>query len=147
MQMKTFHFIERIGSKITRTGTVSAPNMDGFPKTSPEAQIELLDSPSTVTLPAYWDQARKAPVALPDRPSPAHQFNYQVLKWVPDTQLAWGLVRSERNKKMADSDWSMLPDVSMSPERKQAWVEYRQQLRDITNQPDPTNIVWPKAPS
>ena len=35
----------------------------------------------------------------------------------------------------------------MTPEEVQAWRTYRQQLRDVTSQPDPFNIVWPTPPS
>ena len=53
-------------------------------------------------------------------------------------------IRSERNRLLTDSDWTQLPD---SPADKTAWATYRQQLRDITNQTDPFNIVWPIAPA
>jgi hypothetical protein len=33
-------------------------------------------------------------------------------------------------------------DVVMTPE----WIAYRQALRDITDQQDPFNIIWPIKP-
>lgn len=144
--MKTFHFIERVGRKIIRIGSVPAPSMDGFPKADPASVIEIIDAPCGVPLPAYWDQLRRSAVSLPPRPSPAYEFNYDQLKWVADVQLLWREVRAERDRRMSASDWVVLPDVSMSAERKQAWLEYRQALRDITKQSDPAAIVWPKAP-
>lgn len=60
------------------------------------------------------------------------------------TAVQWDSVRAERNKKLSDCDWTQLPDV---PVDATAWAAYRQQLRDIANQPDPFNIVWPAAPS
>lgn len=54
---------------------------------------------------------------------------------------------SMRNNKLAASDWTQLPDYPMSAEEKAAWAVYRQQLRDITNQPGfPDNIIWPTEP-
>jgi hypothetical protein len=49
-----------------------------------------------------------------------------------------------RNKLLAESDWTQLPDVSVD---KQAWVEYRQALRDIPGQPKfPKEVYWPNIP-
>lgn len=59
------------------------------------------------------------------------------------TATQWDRIRAERNKKLADCDWTQLPDA---PVDAAAWATYRQELRDITNQPDPFAIVWPTAP-
>lgn len=58
-------------------------------------------------------------------------------------ELAW-----DRAKKMlAESDWSMLPDVPMTSGTKAAWIEYRRALREIRLQPGfPDAIQWPKVP-
>jgi len=53
----------------------------------------------------------------------------------------WNAIRSARNELLKDSDWTQLSD---SPVDKTAWATYRQALRDITKQPDPFNITWPK---
>jgi hypothetical protein len=55
----------------------------------------------------------------------------------------WAAVRAERNEKLAECDWTQLPDA---PVDAAAWAAYRQQLRDITLQPDPFNIIWPTPP-
>lgn len=55
----------------------------------------------------------------------------------------WEVVRIERNARLAASDWTQLPDA---PVDAAAWAEYRQELRDITSQDDPFNIVWPSEP-
>jgi hypothetical protein len=54
----------------------------------------------------------------------------------------WGVVRAERNKLLAACDWTQLPDASADAA---AWAVYRQALRDITNQANPFNIVWPEG--
>lgn len=61
----------------------------------------------------------------------------------PDYEAQWELVRKQRNVKLAASDWTQLPDA---PVDAAAWAEYRQALRDVTDQADPFNIVWPTAP-
>jgi hypothetical protein len=54
--------------------------------------------------------------------------------------------RAYRNRLIAQTDWVTLPDVNLP--NKAAWLVYRQQLRDITNQSGfPTDIDWPVAPS
>lgn len=58
----------------------------------------------------------------------------------------WEFVRNERNRLLLESDWTQLPDTSLTEEKKLEWQSYRQQLRDITTQPDPYNIVWPTKP-
>ena len=53
-------------------------------------------------------------------------------------------VRDTRNQKLKDSDWTQLIDA---PVDRQAWVVYRQELRDITAQPEfPWAVVWPEMP-
>jgi len=59
------------------------------------------------------------------------------------TAAQWDSIRAERNRKLADCDWTQLPDA---PVDAAAWAAYRQELRDITMQADPFNIVWPIAP-
>lgn len=52
--------------------------------------------------------------------------------------------RATRNELLTSSDWTQLSDA---PINKQAWASYRQNLRDITSQPEfPWNIIWPNTP-
>ena len=41
-------------------------------------------------------------------------------------------LRQKRNVLIASSDWTVLSDSPLSAEVKTAWLEYRQDLRDIT---------------
>jgi hypothetical protein len=41
-------------------------------------------------------------------------------------------LRQRRNALIASSDWTVLSDSPLSAEVKTAWLEYRQDLRDIT---------------
>lgn len=81
---------------------------------------------------------------IPPRPSQYHHFDYTTKEWVLDLDAAWAGVRAERDRLLAASDWTQLPDVPLTT--KEAWAAYRQALRDITEQPDPLNIVWPEPP-
>ena len=53
-------------------------------------------------------------------------------------------VRNTRNNKLADCDWTQLPDA---PVDAAAWAAYRQSLRDISSQPGfPWDVQWPEEP-
>lgn len=55
-------------------------------------------------------------------------------------------VRMSRNSMLSSSDWTQAKDIDDSV--SSLWVPYRQQLRDITEQPGfPFNINWPVAPT
>lgn len=69
-----------------------------------------------------------------------HEAAYKATK---DAEQAKS-VREQRNQKLKDSDWTQLIDA---PVDRQAWVVYRQELRDITSQAGfPWNIQWPAQP-
>lgn len=54
-------------------------------------------------------------------------------------------IDNQRSMLLQQSDWTQLPDVPLITQQK--WLDYRQQLRDITLQPDyPNNVVWPIPP-
>tara|TARA_R110000803_G_scaffold209744_1_gene279951 strand:- start:46 stop:417 length:372 start_codon:yes stop_codon:yes gene_type:complete len=59
-------------------------------------------------------------------------------------KVQWETVREKRNKLLTESDWTQLPDIPQAT--KDLWEPYRQELRDVTNQPDPYNITWPTPP-
>ena len=61
-----------------------------------------------------------------------------------DVQQQFDHVRFIRDRELAATDWTQLPDA---PCDKQAWAEYRQALRDLPAQHiDPKQIVWPEKP-
>ena len=43
------------------------------------------------------------------------------------------VLRTERNRLLTESDWTQMPDTSLSEEQKTQWQTYRQSLRDLTN--------------
>lgn len=85
-------------------------------------------------------------VPKPKKPTQHHTFDYTTKQWVdprtPETE--WPLVRAKRDRLIAATDWTQLPDVPLTT--KEVWANYRQALRDVTLQADPFNIVWPVAP-
>jgi hypothetical protein len=61
-------------------------------------------------------------------------------------QTQWIQVRYDRNQYLQECDWTQLSDSPLTVEEKAAWATYRQELRDVTLQPDPFNITWPTKP-
>ena len=57
---------------------------------------------------------------------------------------AMGALRRERDRLLAESDWTQQPDA---PADTAAWAKYRQALRDLpAKTDDPEAVKWPKAP-
>ena len=54
----------------------------------------------------------------------------------------WANVRSQRNSKLAETDYLALSDNTLATNMK----TYRQELRDVPTQSDPDNITWPSKP-
>jgi len=90
---------------------------------------------------------------------PSYDETTQVLKWTGGGFMIrnmtaderesvllqrWTVVRTERNRRLQECDWTQLSD---SPANKEEWAAYRQLLRDITSQPDPFAIDWPVPPA
>lgn len=57
------------------------------------------------------------------------------------------IMRQYRNSFLFLSDWTQMPDSPLDTEKKEAWRDYRQKLRDISEQPEfPWAISWPTCP-
>lgn len=57
---------------------------------------------------------------------------------------ALNALRAERDGKLKETDWWVLPDRTPT----QAQLDYRQALRDITNTySSPNDVVWPEKPA
>ena len=85
------------------------------------------------------------PVEIPEKSSPYADFDYATKQWVVNRALAIADISQKRQKLLASSDWTQMPDVLLAT--KTAWATYRQALRDIPKQSGyPTNIIWPTPP-
>jgi hypothetical protein len=63
-----------------------------------------------------------------------------------ELESQWAFIRRRRNEFLLECDWTQLQDSPLSEQKQQEWQTYRQSLRDITEQPDPFNIIWPTKP-
>lgn len=63
-------------------------------------------------------------------------------------QAAWDALRSERDRRLSDSDWVVLINLETSGPVPQVWIDYRQALRDLpSNTAHPASPNWPQRPS
>ena len=67
------------------------------------------------------------------------------------------LLRIERNKLIAETDWTQLKDIDLDIIRERNWKNYRQALRDLPAKSNPeldsfgnldmSSVSWPDKPS
>jgi hypothetical protein len=63
----------------------------------------------------------------------------------PELSLTWDQIRSQRNYLLSQTDWIFAPDVTLK--NKEAWLTYRQSLRDIPSTfKSPEEVIWPEKP-
>ena len=67
-----------------------------------------------------------------------------------DIERVWLSIKSQRYRKLAESDWTQFTDAPFTPEQKNAWAAYRQELRNIpetfSSAAHPDEVVWPTKP-
>lgn len=60
-----------------------------------------------------------------------------------DTAMAEA-VRAERDRRLAECDWTQMPDAPLDDTARAAWTIYRQALRDVPQQAGfPEAVAWP----
>lgn len=67
------------------------------------------------------------------------------------------LLREERDKRLAETDWTQLKDIDLDIIRERNWKNYRQKLRDLPSKNIPklnsngdldmSSVDWPTKPS
>ena len=113
-------------------------------RTFEETILSFFDtSPHTYSFGDTWESIQ-LPEGYEKPPKEAFEAKLQELI---DAQ-PWKELREERNKRIAQTDYLFTSDYPhASEEAKQAWLDYRQALRDLpANTTDPENPVWPVAP-
>lgn len=67
--------------------------------------------------------------------------------YVPTDEELARQVRDERDRKLEETDWYMMPDYPTDPETLEVVKNYRKALRGITLQSGfPRNVEWPVVP-
>ena len=139
------------------------------------ALTRIPDHPSELTIPESGTVEVEPELYLPYEPNPQYEERPEIDPWTQDlipgevtspTQetVPWVVyeltaeeqalriadaannIRAERDYRLAFSDGIMsAPDCPV--EDKEPWLEYRQALRDVPQQPDfPKQVIWPTRP-
>jgi hypothetical protein len=122
-----------------------------FPETIPETVlINYSVFPLTATEQPQVDYTQNVTEGTPVQIAGAWTQVWDVTAATPEqiterTATQAGVVRKQRNRLLADSDWTQLPDA---PVDASAWASYRQALRDVTSQTGfPWSVTWPEPPA
>ena len=77
--------------------------------------------------------------------------------WDLENTNPFTLLRKERNRRLAETDWTQLKDIDLDIIRERNWKNYRQALRDLPNGATPKldsfggldmlSVSWPDKPS
>lgn len=73
---------------------------------------------------------------------------YQIIENPPvSLEILAENARSERDRRLAETDYYMMPDYPSDPNNIEKMKAYRQALRDITKQGGfPSKFTWPDVP-
>ena len=65
--------------------------------------------------------------------TPISKADIQAQLPIVEFDMAMEDLRTKRNKDLQDSDWTQLPDNTLTSEQRNAWMQFRTELRNITN--------------
>jgi hypothetical protein len=104
-----------------------------------------IDHDSTIHFEGLW---------IPKDPANRHYSQFlqelergeaELIPYVPPVPT-WEQIRSQRDALLKDSDWAAFADANPKPS-KEAWLTYRQSLRDIPSTfKSPEEVIWPEKP-
>lgn len=140
--MKTIYKFDSTG-KCLGTITTSEDNISINIQNAPSDQIYIVDDVFHDWKDVYYkDETIKQKSKAPNIYS---VWSIDKEQWIEDTNILKSQIISKRNQLLIASDWTQLPDVPQIT--KDMWTSYRQQLRDISNQPGfPEQVTWPQPP-
>lgn len=107
-----------------------------------QKHIAYYDNKGMLQQTGLWDEDKEIPEnatdVIPVEGSP--YFVSFLEKWSVDPPTSpMTIVRTERNKRLAETDWTQLPYV-FTEEKRAQWATYRQALRDF-----PENLSVPRV--
>ena len=89
-------------------------------KINPTAQVSVSDDDINTIV---WENGT----------TPIPKADIQAQFPIVEFDMAMEDLRSKRNKDLQDSDWTQLPDNTLTSEQRNAWMQFRTELRNITN--------------
>lgn len=151
-EMTDFAVIRQDTGQIVRTGRT---DIDALPLLAdPEVYDVEAPVPAGISEEThYWDGSGFAPLPL----RPASWAVWTGAAWIDprtpadlkaETHASWSRLRAERDRRLAATDWTQFPDAPLTDEQRDAWRDYRQALRDLTDTiQDPAAPEWPAMPA
>lgn len=86
-------------------------------------------------------------VDMPPKPNGCWDFDFLTKQWVQNFKEQSDNILSMRSSLLYQSDWTQLPNNPLTFAKQEEWAIYRQELRDVTNQPGyPFDVIWPTQP-
>lgn len=90
-----------------------------------------------------WDEETKKHFGVTEVNIPEPE----VPPYVPTDEELAERIRRDRDEKLEETDWYMMPDYPADPETLELVKNYRKALRDITLQSGfPRDVKWPVVP-
>jgi hypothetical protein len=89
-------------------------------KINPTAEVSVSDNDINTIV---WENGT-TPISTADI-----QAQFPIVEF----DMAMEDLRTKRNKDLQDSDWTQLPDNTLTSEQRNAWMQFRTELRNITN--------------
>lgn len=91
-----------------------------------------------------WDEETKKHFGVTEVNIPEPE----VPPYVPTDEELADRIRRERDEKLEETDFFVMPDYPSDPKDLEEVKAYRQALRDITKQSGfPKDVTWPELPS
>ena len=116
-------------------------NLEDF---SSEAIVEVIQN-FFPNVKSHWDYQTTAAETAGLEQGVTGELTYTEPTPTPKNNMSIGSAkRLERNRLLQQTDWMMFSDTATP---SQAWVDYRQALRDVTSQAGfPDSVTWPTKP-
>jgi propanediol dehydratase large subunit len=96
--------------------------IEAIKKINPNAEVSVNGSDINTCTFEWHNGTTPIPVADIQAQLPIVEFD-----------MAMADLRAKRNKDLQDSDWTQLPDNTLTSEQRNAWMQFRTELRNITN--------------
>ena len=112
--------------------------------------VELPDDCNTADVLTSWVYVDSGWIVADKKPSALHDWDSVANCWSLNTSRLLRSIRASRNIKLANCDWTQMPDAPLTEQQRTAWAIYRQSLRDVPqnnlNAESIDDIIWPTKP-
>lgn len=104
--------------------------------------IQIEETPFNVAEPLFWKQTNQE-VSVGD----SYVDDEGAFKAEPLPGITWDDIKTEALSRLAETDWTQLPDESLTDVERNEFAIYRHHVRNVCNEFDsPDQVVWPIKP-